>query len=61
MTTIPVYCKDCNSRNSWGRFPAKDIHTEAGRLLYYGYKCRVCGATTIVGVNDEQGEKDKQA
>jgi len=49
-----VFCKDCGSRESWERYPEKDMHTYTGDLsnptiggiFEYAYKCRVCGALT---------------
>jgi len=44
-----VYCKDCNSYNSWQPNPAKDIHgAETGKVLWYNYECKVCGHATII-------------
>ena len=44
---ILVYCKDCQSRNSWVRNPARDIKDINGKPIEYGYKCAVCGHTTL--------------
>lgn len=44
---LPCYCKDCNSRDTWKRYPEHDVFTESGTLLMRGYRCRVCGATTV--------------
>lgn len=48
-----VYCKDCNSTNSWERYPVKDWLYDSGAIFMYAYKCRVCGAVTLrpFGVN----------
>jgi hypothetical protein len=45
---ILVYCKDCQSRNSWVRKPARDIKDINGKPIECGYKCAVCGHTTLV-------------
>jgi len=47
MNTL-VYCKDCQSRNSWVRNPARDIMDITGKSVEYSYKCAVCGHTTLV-------------
>jgi len=44
----PVFCKGCGRQNSWRRDPKNDVKTEAGTILWFGYCCSVCGATTIV-------------
>jgi len=43
----PVYCKDCNTANSWERKPARDWITESGKVFEYAYKCKACGAFTL--------------
>ncbi len=42
-----VYCKDCQSRNSWVRNPGRDYKDINGKPIEYGYKCAVCGHTTL--------------
>ena len=44
---ILVYCKDCQSRNSWVRNPARDIMDITDKSVEYSYKCAVCGHTTL--------------
>lgn len=39
---VPVYCKDCNSRDSWERNPEGDWLPR-----HLNYKCRICGHTTL--------------
>lgn len=46
-TAIPIYCKDCNSRNSWERDRTRDVLSESDRIMMRGYRCKVCGATTL--------------
>jgi len=46
-----VYCKDCQSRNSWVRNPARDIKDINGKPIEYGYRCAVCGHTTLRPAN----------
>jgi len=44
-----VYCKDCHSHNSWQPNPARDVKgADTGRVLWYNYKCKVCGHTTVI-------------
>ena len=43
----PVYCKDCNSTNSWERYPTGGWVFESGKIFEYAYKCHVCGAITL--------------
>jgi hypothetical protein len=38
---VLAYCKDCQSRNSWVRNPARDIKDINGKPFEYGYKCAV--------------------
>jgi hypothetical protein len=42
----PIYCKNCNSRESWQRFPIEDIWTESGKAFEFCFKCTVCGSKT---------------
>ena len=49
---ILVYCKDCQSRNSWVRNPVRDIKDINGKSIEYGYKCTVCGHTTLRPANN---------
>lgn len=42
-----IYCADCKSRESWERYPDKDMKTENGNIFEFGYKCRKCGAVTL--------------
>lgn len=54
VTQKLIYCKDCQSRESWQRYPEKDMQKYTGDLsnpticgiFEYAYKCRVCGAVT---------------
>jgi len=44
----PVYCKNCNSRNSWVRAPELDIKgVMSGITYWHSYKCKVCGFITV--------------
>lgn len=51
----PIYCKDCNSRNTFERNPSGDIYGTKGIdtglkgdiLMWESYKCRRCGNKTI--------------
>ncbi len=46
-TALPIYCKDCNSRDMWERYPEHDVISESGNVMMVGYRCKVCGATTL--------------
>lgn len=45
------YCRNCRSSNTWQRCKAQDIYSESGKLMWKAYRCRICGATTIVFEN----------
>lgn len=47
ITTAPIYCRDCGSRNSWQRQLDQDIKSEVGKVLWERWRCEICGATTI--------------
>ena len=42
-----VFCKDCNSTNSWDRYPVSDWLYDSDKIFEYAYKCRVCGVVTL--------------
>lgn len=43
-----VYCKDCNSRNTWMRNEQGDWHDTNGKVVEYSYKCSKCGHRTLL-------------
>jgi hypothetical protein len=55
MPEMPVFCRDCHGQNTWQRLPERDILSESGVLMWERYRCKVCGAETILPV--EKGGK----
>jgi len=54
----PIYCKTCNSQNSWVRNPVRDIKgMESGKTLWLNYKCKICGSTTVCLVEESNEVK----
>lgn len=52
LTQAPMYCRDCDNARTWIRQPTRDIKSDTGKLLYEAYRCRACGAKTIVKTKD---------
>lgn len=49
MKDKPIYCRDCNSRDTWERAQDLDVtDSDTGKVLWEGWRCGVCGATTII-------------
>jgi len=50
-----VYCRGCGSRETWERYPERDMHYYTGDagspviggVFEYAFKCKVCGAVTL--------------
>ena len=43
----PVYCRECRGQDTWIRNEAGDIKTESGKVYMLGWRCSVCGHTSI--------------
>lgn len=52
LTAAPAYCRKCNSRGSYSRYPQGDIKTVSGKTLYEKWKCS-CGQGVIQQVKAE--------
>ena len=64
MTNEPIYCKDCDSRNSWKRQPSGDVPFDSGKAFELCYECKVCHSKTLIPVNNgisTPDNSDKQA
>jgi hypothetical protein len=49
MINEPIYCKDCNSRNSWAYFPERNATFQpSGVVFEYAYKCKNCGKVILL-------------
>lgn len=46
----PIYCKNCQSHNSWKRQPERDF--KLGNIIEQGWKCGNCAAQIIVPIKD---------
>jgi len=48
----PVYCHECRSRDTFEKNKAGDIKTESGKVYMLGWRCSVCGHTSITSNPD---------
>ena len=57
--TKPVYCKNCQSRDTWIRNPLMDVvGTVSGKVLWEAWNCKKCGNKTVCPVGDSDVSKN---
>lgn len=43
----PIYCKDCNSYDTFILNPAGDVYDDNKNLMWVSFKCKKCGHKTL--------------
>ena len=51
----PVYCRNCRGRDSFVRYPEKDILSDTGKLMWRKWLCKACGKEVIYPVASRSG------
>ena len=52
MSNEPIYCKDCDSKYSWQRYPQGDCTFESGEIFEMCFRCKSCGHITHIPAYD---------